>query len=186
MYGIDRGYYNGYFGIGFSDYYFTTTYEIIEIVIDQVLDQIEMEVIDAGYEVYEDISFEIEIQDPQGEVALIEFDMVEPEMVDIEIETPSMEDFEPIEEIQTDMEVVEVDMTEMAEELEVEVEPNSEDADEPTVETEEEEQQETVQPKSKEEVAQKIIARVVDQGNQIVLNNVKLAVMAQLADRRRF
>ncbi len=186
LYGIDRGYYNGYFGIGFSDYYFTTTYEIIEIVIDQVLDQIEMEVIDAGYEVYEDISFEIEIQDPQGEVALIEFDMVEPEMVDIEIETPSMEDFEPIEEIQTDMEVVEVDMTEMAEELEVEVEPNSEDADEPTVETEEEEQQETVQPKSKEEVAQKIIARVVDQGNQIVLNNVKLAVMAQLADTDGF
>ena len=29
-----------------------------------------MEVIDAGYEVYEDISFEIEIQDPQGRSSL--------------------------------------------------------------------------------------------------------------------
>jgi hypothetical protein len=35
-------------------------------------------------------------------------------------------------------------------------------------------------------VAQKIMARVVEAGNQTVLNNVKLAVMAQLTDTAGF
>ena len=64
LYGIDAGYPSGYYGPGFSDYYFTATYKIIETVIDQVLDSIEMDLIETSYEMYEDISFEIEIKDP--------------------------------------------------------------------------------------------------------------------------
>lgn len=195
LYGIDRGYYGGYFGPGFSDYYFTTTYEIIEIVIDQVLDQIEMDVIDVSYDVYEDISFEIEIQDPQGEMLSFEFDMVEPEVVNIQIDAPSLEEFsiEPtVEEIPVDMEVVQLDMEQMSEEIDIQIEvtqeePDSEPTQESDMETEEEREPEAVQEKpTKEQVAQKIMARVVEQGNQQVLNNVKLAVMAQLSDTDGF
>jgi hypothetical protein len=68
-----------------------------------------------------------------------------------------------------------------------EEEPDSETAGESAVEAEEEGEQESAQPsETKERVAQKIMARVVEQGNQTVLNNVKLAVMAQLADTEAF
>ena len=171
LYGVDMGYHGGYYGPGFSDYYFTATYKIIELVIDQVLDQAKMDFIDASYDVYEDVSFEIDIQDPTGEMVSFEVDMVEPEMV--EINTPVMEEFAAIEEMPTEMEV---EMTEMIEELEVEPEVTEESPSE-------EQPQETA---TKEEVAQKIMVKVVEQGNQTVLNNVKLAVMAQLADTKSF
>lgn len=171
LYGVDMGYHGGYYGPGFSDYYFTATYKIIELVIDQVLDQAKMDFIDASYDVYEDVSFEIDIQDPTGEMVSFEVDMVEPEMV--EIDTPVMEEFAAIEEMPTEMEV---EMTEMIEELEVEPEVTEESPSE-------EQPQETA---TKEEVAQKIMVKVVEQGNQTVLNNVKLAVMAQLADTKSF
>jgi len=183
----------GYYGPGFSDYYFTATYEIIEIVIDQVLDQIEMDLIDVSYDMYEDISFEIDIQDPQGDMLSFEFDLVEPDMVDMQIDAPVMEEMAPMEEIQMDidMEMV-VEMEEMVDDINTEMaaaeeEPNSETVGESDMAAEEEAEQETVQPQqSKEQVAQKIMARVVEQGNQIVLNNVKLAIMAQLADTKSF
>ena len=66
-------------------------------------------------------------------------------------------------------------------------EPDSEPTQESDMETEEEREPEAVQEKpTKEQVAQKIMARVVEQGNQQVLNNVKLAVMAQLSDTDGF
>ena len=193
LYGMDAGYTGGYYGPGFSDYYFTATYEIIEIVIDQVLDQIEMDLVDVSYDMYEDISFEIDIQDPQGDMLSFEFDLVEPDMVDMQIDAPVMEEMAPMEEIQMDidMEMV-VEMEEMVDDINTEMvaaeeEPNSETVGESDMAAEEEAEQETVQPQqSKEQVAQKIMARVVEQGNQIVLNNVKLAIMAQLADTKSF
>ena len=193
LYGMDAGYPSGYFGPGFSNPYFKATYEVIETVIDQVLDSIEMDLIETSYEMYENISFEIDIQDPQGDMLSFEFDLVEPEMVEIQIDAPMMEEIAPVEEMQTELDIdMNMEMEEIADEINIEMditeeEPDSETAGESTVEAEEEGEQETVQPQqTKERVAQKIMARVIEEGNQTVLNNVKLAVMAQLADTEAF
>ena len=54
-------------------------------------------------------------------------------------------------------------------------------------EAEEETKQEDSKPtETKERVAQKIMAKVADMGDQIALNNIKLAVMTQLADTQQF
>lgn len=193
LYGMDAGYTSGYYGPGFSDYYFTATYEIIEIIINEVLTSIEMNFIDSNMDIYEDLTIDIQFEDIQGDIVSFEFDMNTPEVIDIQIDAPTMEEFTvetTMEEIPMDMEIVELDMEQMVEEIDVEVsqeQSDSEPTQESDMETEEEEQQETVQQKpTKEEVAQKIMARVVEQSNQQVLNNIKLAVMAQLTDVEGF
>jgi hypothetical protein len=122
-----------------------------------------------------------------------EFDLVEPEMVEIQIDAPMMEEIASVEEMQTELDIdMNMEMEEIADEINIETditeeEPDSETAGESAVEAEEEGEQESAEPsETKERVAQKIMARVVEQGNQTVLNNVKLAVMAQLADTEAF
>jgi hypothetical protein len=195
LYGMDAGYPDGYYGPGFSDYYFKATYEVIDIIINEVLTSVEMDFIESTVNVYEDFTVDIQFEDIQGDMISVEFDMTTPETFDVQIEEPTVQEItlEPtVEEIEIDMEIVEMDMTDMVEELDAEIEvvqmePDSEDAPEPTVETEEEGEQEVVQQsETKEEVAQKIMVRLTEVENQIVLNNIKLAVMSQLADTDGF
>ena len=190
LYGMDAGYPNGYFGPGFSNPYFKATYEVIDIIINEVLTSVEMNFIESTVNIYEDFTVDIQFEDIQGDVVSVEFDMITPETFDVQIEEPVIEEImiEPaVEEIE-----IEMDMTDMVEELDVEIEvaqmePDSEDASELTVETEEEGEQEVVQQsETKEEVAQKIMVRLTEVENQIVLNNIKLAVMSQLADTKAF
>jgi len=190
LYGMDAGYPNGYFGPGFSNPYFKATYEVIDIIINEVLTSVEMNFIESTVNIYEDFTVDIQFEDIQGDVVSVEFDMITPETFDVQIEEPVIEEImiEPtVEEIE-----IEMDMTDMVEELDVEIEvvqmePDSEDAPELTVETEEEGEQEVVQQsETKEEVAQKIMVRLTEVENQIVLNNIKLAVMSQLADTKTF
>jgi len=190
LYGMDAGYPNGYFGPGFSNPYFKATYEVIDIIINEVLTSVEMNFIESTVNIYEDFTVDIQFEDIQGDVVSVEFDMITPETFDVQIEEPVIEEImiEPaVEEIE-----IEIDMTDMVEELDVEIEvaqmePDSEDAPELTVETEEEGEQEVVQQsETKEEVAQKIMVRLTEVENQIVLNNIKLAVMSQLADTKTF
>ena len=55
------------------------------------------------------------------------------------------------------------------------------------METEEEGKQEAVQQKpTKEQVAQKIMTKVAEMGDQVALSNIKLAVMAQLGNTQEF
>jgi len=190
LYGMDAGYPSGYFGPGFSNPYFKATYEVIDIIINEVLTSVEMNFIESTVNIYEDFTVDIQFEDIQGDVVSVEFDMITPETFDVQIEEPVIEEImiEPaVEEIE-----IEMDMTDMVEELDVEIEvaqmePDSEDASELTVETEEEGEQEVVQQsETKEEVAQKIMVRLTEVENQIVLNNIKLAVMSQLADTKAF
>jgi len=190
LYGMDAGYPSGYFGPGFSNPYFKATYEVIDIIINEVLTSVEMNFIESTVNIYEDFTVDIQFEDIQGDVVSVEFDMITPETFDVQIEEPVIEEImiEPaVEEIE-----IEMDMTDMVEELDVEIEvvqmePDSEDAPELTVETEEEGEQEVVQQsETKEEVAQKIMVRLTEVENQIVLNNIKLAVMSQLADTKEF
>lgn len=179
LYGMDAGYYSGYYGPGFSDPYFTATYKIINVIIDQILTSVEMDFIDATIDIYEDFTIDIQFEDIQGDMLIVQFDMATSDVIDIQIE-----------EVPVDVEIVELDMEAMVEEIDVEVfeiQSDSEDAPEPTVEAEEEGEQETVQPKdTKETIAAKILERVAEQGDQVALSNVKLAVMAQLTDTKAF
>ena len=208
LYGMDAGFNSGYYGPGFSDMFFTATYNQISEIINQIINTIEYttnlstqeyiyssEYIPPVDVVYEpmpiDISFDMEFEDPQGGTVEFQFEVVEDDMGDFDLEITTFED-----EMQTDFETMDIDvpmeMEEIADEINIEMdiaeeEPDSETAGESTVEAEEESEQETVQPQqTKERVAQKIMARVIEQGNQTVLNNVKLAVMAQLADTEAF
>ena len=208
LYGMDAGFNSGYYGPGFSDMFFTATYNQISEIINQIINTIEYTTnlstqeyiysseyippVDVVYEpVPIDISFDMEFEDPQGGTVEFQFEVVEDDMGDFDLEITTFED-----EMQTDFETMDIDvpmeMEEIADEINIEMdiaeeEPDSETAGESTVEAEEESEQETVQPQqTKERVAQKIMARVIEQGNQTVLNNVKLAVMAQLADTEAF
>ena len=188
LYGMDAGYPNGYFGPGFSNPYFKATYEVIDIIINEVLTSVEMNFIESTVNIYEDFTVDIQFEDIQGDVVSVEFDMITPETFDVQIEEPVIEEIM----IEPAVEEIEMDMTDMVEDLDVEIEvaqmePDSEDAPELTVETEEEGEQEVVQQsETKEEVAQKIMVRLTEVENQIVLNNIKLAVMSQLADTKAF
>jgi len=189
LYGMDAGYYSGYYGPGFSDPYFTATYKIINVIIDQILTSVEMDFIDATIDIYEDFTVDIQFEDIQGDMLIVQFDMATSDVIDIQIDAPVFEEI-TIEEIPVDVEIVDMDMTDVVEEMDVEVieiQSNSEDAPEPTVEAEEEGEQEAVQPKdTKETIAAKILERVAEQGDQVALSNVKLAVMAQLTDTKAF
>ena len=189
LYGMDAGYYSGYYGPGFSDPYFTATYKIINVIIDQILTSVEMDFIDATIDIYEDFTVDIQFEDIQGDMLIVQFDMATSDVIDIQIDAPVFEEI-TIEEIPVDVEIVDMDMTDVVEEMDVEVieiQSNSEDAPELTVEAEEEGEQEAVQPKdTKETIAAKILERVAEQGDQVALSNVKLAVMAQLTDTKAF
>jgi len=208
LYGIDAGYTSGYYGPGFSDMFFIATYNQIATIVNTIINTIEQTTIKQTTEyvysseylppvevVYEpmpiDISFDMEFQDPEGGTVEFDFVVVEDDSGGFDLEITTFED-----EMQTDFETMDIDvpmdMEEMADEIDIEMditeeEPDSETAGESAVEAEEEGEQESAQPsETKERVAQKIMARVVEQGNQTVLNNVKLAVMAQLADTEAF
>ena len=184
LYGMDAGYTGGYYGPGFSDPYFTATYEIIDVIIDQILTSVELDFIDATIDIYEDFTVDIQFEDIQGDMLTVQFDMATPDVIDVQMDVPI------VEEISVDIEMVDMNMTDMVEELDVqvaEVQSDSEDAPKSTVEAEEKEEQETVQPKdTKETIAAKILERVAEQGDQVALSNVKLAVMSQLTDTQEF
>jgi hypothetical protein len=93
------------------------------------------------------------------------------------------------------------EVAEMEVEPEIEIEVENEPEVEPEVEETEEEVEETQesepgqeekevkvvkQKETKEQIAKKILAKVADSGNQVALDTVKLAVMAQLADTKGF
>ena len=207
LYGIDRGYNSDYYGPGFSDIFFNITYNQIAEIINTITAVVEYETIKTTDEyvysseyvppppeiIFDDVvvdldtSFEMEFENFEGDVVSFEIEIVEADTGDFEIEMTTFED-----DLEVEVETIEIDMEEMVEELDVEVEttevePDSEPVEEPTVEAEEETKQEDSKPtETKERVAQKIMAKVAEMGDQIALNNIKLAVMTQLADTQQF
>ena len=69
--------------------------------------------------------------------------------------------------------------------VELEVESEQENEESSDSETNSEEKKEESK-STKEQIAQKIMERVASTGDQVALNNVKLAVMAQLTDTKAF
>ena len=168
------------------------------------LEQVEDIINDIGNDVIDDIindstDFEIiEIDfgdnlDPI-EISIDDLAIDLPEIETIELELPEIEiEVEP--EVQIELAEVMEEVAEMDIEVEVEVEPEPESEIEEieiteTQESEQEPEQREIkvvqQKETKEQIAKKILAKVADSGDQVALDTVKLAVMAQLADTKGF
>jgi len=195
LYGVDRGFYSGYYGPGFSDPFVQLTYNIVEQIVQQVISYVEMETINKTEEyIYESIynppvveivNIEIEpITETQYEI-VVEAESFEMEIVEVfEVEFESIEaateleaafesiEVEAVEEIETpepEMEVAE-EATETVEEVS-EVEPEPEQVAEATPETEE----------AEEEPTQKAEVKTEKKSSKysVVMDSVKVALMVQ-------
>lgn len=191
LYGTDAGYTSGYFGAIFSDPVLTATYTVVEQVED-IINDIVNDVIDdiindsTDFEIIE-IDFgdnldPIEINIEEISIELPEIEMAELELPDFEVEV------EPEVEIEIAEAMEEVAEMDIEVESEVENEPEVEETQEAETEPEQQEREVKVvqQKETKEQIAKKILAKVADSGDQVALDTVKLAVMAQLADTKGF
>ena len=191
LYGTDSGYTSGYFGAIFSDPVLTATYTVVEQVED-IINDIVNDVIDdiindsTDFEIIE-IDFgdnldPIEINIEEISIELPEIEMAELELPDFEVEV------EPEVEIEIAEAMEEVAEMDIEVEPEVENEPEVEETQESETEPEQQEREVKVvqQKETKEQIAKKILAKVADSGDQVALDTVKLAVMAQLADTKGF
>lgn len=191
LWGTDAGYTTGYYGAIFSDPVLTATYAVVQQV-EEIIDDIINDVIDdiindsTDFEIIE-IDFgdnldPLEINIEEISIELPEIEMAELELPDFEVEVEPEVEIEIAEAME---EVAEMD-TEI--EPEVENEPEVEETEEvkETQEPEEREVKVVQQKETKEQIAKKILAKVADSGDQVALDTVKLAVMAQLADTKGF
>lgn len=189
LWGTDAGYTSGYYGAIFSDPVLTATYTVVEQVED-IINDIVNDVIDdiindsTDFEIIE-IDFgdnldPIEINIEEISIELPEIEMAELELPDFEVEV------EPEVEIEIAEAMEEVAEMDIEVEPEVENEPEVEETQETEPEQEEREVKVVQQKETKEQIAKKILAKVADSGDQVALDTVKLAVMAQLADTKGF
>lgn len=189
LYGTDAGYTSGYYGAIFSDPVLTATYTVVEQVED-IINDIVNDVIDdiindsTDFEIIE-IDFgdnldPIEINIEEISIELPEIEMAELELPDFEVEV------EPEVEIEIAEAMEEIAEMDIEVESEVENEPEVEETQEPEPEQQEREVKVVQQKETKEQIAKKILAKVADSGDQVALDTVKLAVMAQLADTKGF
>lgn len=191
LYGTDAGYTSGYYGAIFSDPVLTATYTVVEQVED-IINDIVNDIIDdiindsTDFEIIE-IDFgdnldPIEINIEEISIELPEIEMAELELPDFEVEV------EPEVEIEIAEAMEEVAEMDIEVEPEVENEPEVEETQESEPEPEQQEREVKVvqQKETKEQIAKKILAKVADSGDQVALDTVKLAVMAQLADTKGF
>lgn len=191
LWGTDAGYTTGYYGAIFSDPVLTATYAVVQQV-EEIIDDIINDVIDdiindsTDFEIIE-IDFgdnldPIEINIEEISIELPEIEMAELELPDFEVEV------EPEVEIEIAEAMEEVAEMDIEVEPEVENEPEVEETEEveETQEPEEREVKVVQQKETKEQIAKKILAKVADSGDQVALDTVKLAVMAQLADTKGF
>lgn len=115
LYGMDAGYFEGYYGPGFSDAFFNLTYDSISEVINQIITQVEMttikqtteyaydsqyippppiEVDYTDYTVDAGVTFELELDTFDGGVATFEVEVIDTPTGDFEIEIVEVESFD--------------------------------------------------------------------------------------------
>jgi len=193
FYGYDNGYWAGWYGPVIDDMQMWAVYsqvqEVISLVENIVTEQIQSVITSQTYEVdsvyippvdvYEpDIlaDFTIEI-DTFEEVIVMDFEIMETDTGEIEMEITTMDS-----DMEMDVEVVSIDMEEMVEDMNVETSQDESDSEENSESSSKQEQSKD----TKETIAAKILERVAEQGDQVALSNVKLAIMAQLTDTQSF
>jgi len=185
-YGIDRGFYSGYYGVGFSDMFFNLTYNQITEIINQIVNKIEYTVkLTTDEYIY---SSEYIPPPPQPDVIEIEFDSAEEPIVieldsfteDFTTEIPVVEEIQEIEVVEMqEMEEIEIDIEiEIEQEMEVEIEPEEETQEQ---ETEQEPQQEIKTKEIKQKIANKLMAKQSDKMSA-QSQTTQLALMVILSD----
>lgn len=165
LYGVDAGYPSGWYGPQFSEPYLKTTWEVVEIINEEILNLLEhsdiLEV-DTNYD-----TVNVTIENPEGEI-MQEFSMdieTDIEIEVAEIETPTIE--EPV------VEEIEIEVQEVAVEIEeVEVEE--------TVAEEQPTRKQKVVAQAKQKVANKIVKNMGDKGKYDSTNQLKTLVVMQV------
>lgn len=186
FYGLDNGYWAGWYGPVIDDMRMWAVYsqvqKVITLVENIVTEQVQSVITSQTYEVdsvyippvFDPIDvapvdvlsdFTIEISADFEEIITMDFEIVETDTGSMEMEITTMEG-----DMEIDVEVMEIDM--------------EESESEPTSEAKEDSKEE--KSSSKETIAQKIVERVASTGDQVALSNVKLAVMAQLTNTKSF
>ena len=164
LYGIDRGYYSGYYGVGFSDTYLKAQYNPLDIVTDLILDVVE----DISLDI--DTSFTVVIEDTYFEPIEIEIEMIDI-MVEPTIE-PELPELEMMEEI-PELEIIEVEMQEIEaemQEIEAEIEQLEAEVQEVEIDVQE----------VKQQVAEKIMAKMDDKMS-VESQTIALGLMVALS-----
>ena len=165
LYGVDAGYPSGWYGPQFSEPYLKTTWEVVEIINEEILNLLEhsdiLEV-DTNYD-----TVNVTVENPEGEI-MQEFSMdieTDIEIEVAEIETPTIE--EPV------VEEIEIEVQEVAVEMEeVEVEE--------TVAEEQPTRKQKVVAQAKQKVANKIVKNMGDKGKYDSTNQLKTLVVMQV------
>jgi hypothetical protein len=165
LYGVDAGYSSGWYGPQFSEPYLKTTWEVVEIINEEILNLLEhsdiLEV-DTNYD-----TVNVTVENPEGEI-MQEFSMdieTDIEIEVAEIETPTIE--EPV------VEEIEIEVQEVAVEMEeVEVEE--------TVAEEQPTRKQKVVAQAKQKVANKIVKNMGDKGKYDSTNQLKTLVVMQV------
>ena len=194
LYGIDRGYYGGYYGVGFSDTFAYLTYNAIEEIVQTVVSYAEMQtVLTTDVYVYDSIynpqvtvtNVDVQpITETQFEITVeVEaFDTQIVEVFEVEIDALELEGFD---EIQSDVEIAEVE----TDVIDVEVE--SDPVEEPVAEASQDQEQvevveasEQVEDTKAEEQKPEVEAKAATYSP--VLDSIKVALMVQNETSRAF
>jgi hypothetical protein len=172
LYGIDRGYYNNFYGPGFSDIYFNATYNQINQIINEIIRKIEY----SFFLKTEKYIYKSDyIAPPPQEIIEIEIENV-PEVMVLEIDTLTEEfklEMDVVEDIK-EIEVMEVKEIEQEIETEImeEIQSNSEDVESDDMETKEE---------TKQEIANKLMSQQKDKMSA-QSQQMQLSLMVILSD----
>ena len=165
LYGVDAGYPSGWYGPKFSEPYLTTSWQVVEIINEEILNLLEHSDIldiDTNYD-----TVDVVVETPEGEI-MQEFSVdveTEIEIEVAEIETPTIE--EPV------VEEIEIEVQEVAVEMEeVEVEETAAE-EQPT-------RKQKVVAQAKQKVANKIVKNMGDKGKYDSTNQLKTLVVMQV------
>ena len=197
FYGMDNGYWAGWYGPVIDDMKMYAVYNQLQEIITQttniIIEEIESFINTTEYEVdsvyippvmvdvYEPMievvaEFTIEVA-TEFESFEMNIEVTESDSGDMEIEISSMDESGDME-----IEVIEVEMEETSQEPQQEQEAEEEEQEESS----EDNKKESTSKDTKEKVAEVIMARVIETADTIAINNTKLAVMASLADTKGF
>ena len=197
LYGIDRGYYGGYYGPGFSDPYVIATYNVVEEVVNRIVSYTTMQTVNTT-----DVYVYDSVYNPQVEVTSVDVQPLTETTFEVTVEVESFEtqivevfevEFESIElegfdEIEPDVEIVEIE-TDMAD-PEVEPETVAENVSETVEDTQEVEPvAESTEPDETEEPVEEVVEekpRAKASQYSVVMDSIKVALMVQNATNQAF
>ena len=199
FYGMDNGYWAGWYGPVIDDMKMYAVYNQLQEIITQttniIIEEIESSIstteykVDSVYippvmvDVYEPIievvaEFTVEVA-TEFESFEMNIEVTESDSGNMEIEISSMDESGDME-----IEVIEVEMEETS--LEPQQEQEAEEEQEESEESSDDTKKESTSKSTKEKVAQVIMAKVMETADTVAINNTKLAVMASLADTEGF